>query len=240
MKKKNSLFLKGLKDGIPIAVSYLSVSFAFGIFAVGKGLLPVEALLLSMTNLTSAGQLSAVPIIAGGGSLIELGFLQLVINLRYSLMSASLSQRLERGIGLPHRFLLSFGVTDEVFAVAYTQPKGLTPRYLYGLILMPYLGWSAGTILGALAGNLLPPLLLSALGMAIYGMFLAIVLPVVKKNTATALCVLFALVLRCAMYYIPALQVIPDGFSIILSAASMSALFAYRDARIAKKEGLTL
>lgn len=238
MKNKSSMFRKGFKDGLPIGLGYLSVSFAFGIFAVGKGLLPVEALLLSMTNLTSAGQLSAVPIIAGGGSVIELAFMQLVINLRYSLMSTSLSQRLEPGIGIFRRMLISFGVTDEAFAVAYSQPKGLTAPYFYGLIIAPYIGWSGGTIVGALAGNILPPLLMNALGLAIYGMFIAIVLPVVKKSTATALCVGMALAIRCAFYYIPALQVIPDGFSIILSAAVPSALFAYRDAHIAKKEGL--
>ena len=237
MKTKRSILFKGLKDGLPIGLGYLSVSFAFGIFAVGQGLLPAEVLLMSMTNLTSAGQFSAVPIIAGGGSFIELAFLQLVINLRYALMSVSLSQKLENGVRVPQRLLISFGVTDEVFGVAISQPDRLPARYFYGLITLPYVGWSVGTLVGALAGNILPPLLMSALGVAIYGMFIAIVLPVVKKSTATMLCVLLALGIRCVFYYLPALQNVPDGFAIIVSAAAASALFAYRDARIAKREG---
>lgn len=225
MREINS-FSKGIRNGLPICFGYLSVAFAFGIFACGSGLTVAEALLISATNVTSAGQLAAVPIIAGGGTLLELAVSQLVINLRYALMSVSLSQRLGGSVRRIDRFLVAFVNTDEVFAVAMAQNAPVGRRYLYGLILTPYLGWSLGTLLGAVAGNLLPAVVISALGLAIYAMFIAIVLPKVKKHGPTALCVTIAVLLSCAFYYIPVLQKIPSGFSVILCAAIAAAVTA--------------
>lgn len=224
MKKKD--FMRGAKDGMPICLGYLSVSFAFGIFAVGSDLTALQALLMSMTNVTSAGQFAAVPIIAAGGTLIELALIQLVINARYALMSLSLSQKLGGDIRLRDRFLIAFVNTDEVFAVASAQAEPVTRRYMFGLILTPYIGWSTGTILGALAGDILPAMLVSALGVAIYGMFVAIVLPGMKKHRPTAICVLLAIALSCIFYYVPGLNRIPSGFSIIICAVAASALMA--------------
>ena len=225
MREINS-FSKGIRNGLPICFGYLSVAFAFGIFACGSGLTVAEALLISATNVTSAGQLAAVPIIAGGGTLLELAVSQLVINLRYALMSVSLSQRLGGSVRLLDRFLVAFVNTDEVFAVAMAQNAPVGKRYLYGLILTPYLGWALGTLLGAVAGNLLPTVVISALGLAIYAMFIAIVLPKVKKHRPTALCVAIAVLLSCAFYYIPLLQKIPSGFSVILCAVVAAAVAA--------------
>lgn len=225
MKEINS-FAKGIRNGLPICFGYLSVAFAFGIFAVGSGLTVAEALLISLTNVTSAGQLAAVPIIAGGGTLIELAVSQLVINLRYALMSVSMSQKLGGSVRLLDRFLIAFVNTDEVFAVAMAQDVPVGRRYLYGLILTPYLGWSAGTLLGAVAGNLLPAVVISALGIAIYAMFIAIVLPKAKEHRPTALCVVLAIVLSCAFYYIPVLRKVPSGFSVILCAVIAAAVMA--------------
>lgn len=225
MNEKNS-FLKGLIDGLPICFGYLSVSFAFGIFAVQSGLSILEALLLSMTNVTSAGQFAAVPIIVSGGAFIELAIAQLIINLRYALMSISLSQKLGSSVRLPDRFIISFVNTDEVFAVASGSDRPVGRKYLYGLILTPYLGWSLGTLLGAGAGNILPQSVISALGLAIYGMFVAIVVPDVKKERPVALCVLSAIILSCIFKYVPFLQSVPDGFVIIICAALASALVA--------------
>ena len=224
MKKKD--FIRGAKDGMPICLGYLSVSFAFGIFAVGSGLTALQALLMSMTNVTSAGQFAAVPIIAAGGTLVELALIQLVINARYALMSLSLSQKLGEDIRLRDRFLIAFVNTDEVFAVASAQAEPVTRRYMFGLILTPYIGWSTGTILGALAGDILPVMLVSALGVAIYGMFVAIVLPSMKKHRPTAICVLLAIALSCIFYYVPGLNKIPNGFSIIICAVAASVLMA--------------
>lgn len=220
-------FLSGIKDGLPICVGYLSVAFAFGIFATESGLTLLEALFISMTNVTSAGQLAAVPIICGGGGLLELALAQLVINLRYALMSISLSQKLDKSVRLSDRFIISFVNTDEVFAVASGKPHLVGKTYLYGLILTPFLGWSLGTLLGAGAGEILPATVTSALGIAIYGMFVAIVLPVAKKHRPTLLCVLLSIVLSCIFSYVPMLNQIPAGFTVIICAVLASALFAF-------------
>lgn len=224
--KKNSEFMCGVRDGLPICFGYLSVSFAFGIFAVGSGLHILETLLLSMTNVTSAGQFAAVPIIAMGKSAAELALLQLVINARYALMSLSLSQKLGKDIRMRDRFLISFVNTDEVFAVASSKSGDVTRRYMHGLILTPYIGWSLGTLLGAVAGDILPHILVSALGIAIYGMFVAIVLPSTKKSRPTAFCVLLAALLSCLFYYVPALSSVPDGFAMIICAVLSSTILA--------------
>ena len=225
MNEINS-FSKGVRNGLPICFGYLSVAFAFGIFACGSGLSIAEAVMVSATNVTSAGQLAAVPILTVGGTLLELAVSQLVINLRYALMSVSLSQRRGKSVRLLDCFLVAFVNTDEVFAVAMAQNAPVGRRYLYGLILTPYLGWTAGTLLGAVAGNVLPAVVISALGLAIYAMFIAIVVPQVKKHRATALCVAIAVGLSCAFYYIPALRRIPSGFSVILCAAVAAAVAA--------------
>ena len=224
--KDKKVFLKGLADGMPICLGYLSVSFAFGIFSVESGLSVIETLLISMLNVTSAGQLSAVPIIAGAGSMAELALTQFVINLRYSLMSVSMSQKFDGSVRLPDRFRIAFVDTDEVFAVATAQPGKVGREYMFGLILTPYLGWSAGTLAGALAGDILPAVLTSALGVAIYGMFIAIVLPPAKKDRATALCVLLAMGLSCLFRYTPGLSSVSGGFVIIICAVLSGALFA--------------
>lgn len=223
---EQSSFAKGIKDGLPICFGYLSVAFAFGIFAMAHGLTIFESVLMSMTNVTSAGQLAAVPIIAGGGTLIELAVSQLVINLRYALMSVSLSQKLGPSVRLIDRFVISFVNTDEVFAVASSQEGTVGRRYLYGLILTPFLGWSAGTLLGAAAGEFLPDIVISALGVAIYAMFIAIVLPKAKRHRPTAGCVLIAIALSCAFYYLPGLKDIPSGFTVIICAVIAAAVMA--------------
>lgn len=175
-------FKKGLKDGLPICIGYFSVSFAFGIFAVENGLSIFQAVIISLTNLTSAGQLAAVPIIAGGGTLIELALSQIVINSRYSLMSVSLSQKLSKRVTFPQKLLISYGNTDEIFAVSVSNDSEVGAKYMLGIILLPVIGWTGGTLCGAIAGNILPAIVTAALGVAIYGMFVAIVVPVAKKK----------------------------------------------------------
>lgn len=219
-------FKKGLKDGLPICIGYFPVSFAFGIFAVENGLTILQAFLISVTNLTSAGQLAAVPIIAGGGTLIELAVSQLVINSRYSLMSVSLGQKLSSKVKLFERMAIAFGNTDEIFAVSVSNNGEVGSKYMYGVIALPVLGWTSGTLLGAIAGNVLPPIISAALGVAIYGMFIAIVVPVAKKEKATALCVLLSIALSCAFRYVSFLQNVPSGFVVIICAVASSIIFA--------------
>ncbi len=228
MKLHNS-FLRGIIDGLPICIGYISVSFAFGIMAVGCGLSPLEALLISMTNLTSAGQMAGTPIIAAGGSLIELAFTQLVINSRYALMSVALSQKLDRSVTMLDRLLISFGNTDEIFAVSTGKDGTIGKKYFYGLMLTPWLGWSLGTILGAVAGSALPEIVTSALGVAIYAMLIAIVVPRARAHTPTALCAFCAIILSCAFKYLPDLAEFNSkysGFVIIICAVVASFVFA--------------
>jgi len=221
-----SEFLRGLKDGLPICMGYLGVSFAFGIFAVKSGLGIKEALLISMTNLTSAGQLAAVPVIVGGGTLIELVLGQIIINLRYMFMSVSLSQKLDKSVGIKDRLIIAFANTDEIFAVAVSNKEDVGKKYMYGLILMPYIGWSIGTFLGAAMGEVLPHIIVSALGIAIYAMFAAIVVPQMKRDGKMLFCVLFAVLLSCVFYYAPILKGIPQGFVIIICSVTASVIFA--------------
>lgn len=219
-------YKKGLKDGIPICLGYFSVSFAFGIFTVESGLTVIQAALISLLNLTSAGQLAGVPIMATGGSLAELALSQLVINSRYSLMSVSLAQKLSPTVSFADKLIISYANTDEIFAVAVSNNGEIGKRYMLGLMCLPILGWTSGTLLGAVAGNILPAIVTSALGLAIYGMFVAIVVPVAKKEKATALCVILAIALSCCFYYIPALKVVPSGFTVIICSVVASAIFA--------------
>ena len=219
-------FKKGLKDGLPIAIGYFSVSFAFGIFAVENGLTVFQAVIISLLNLTSAGQLAAVPIIAGGGTFLELALSQLVINSRYSLMSVSLSQKLSKRVKLPQKLLIAYGNTDEIFAVSVSNKGDVGTKYMLGIILLPVIGWTSGTFLGGFVGNILPPMITAALGVAIYGMFVAIVMPVAKKEKMTALCVLLAIAISCAFRYIPLLKAVPSGFTVIICAVVASVIFA--------------
>ena len=224
--RENNSFIKGIKDGMPICLGYLSVAFAFGIIAVDSGLSVWQGVLISMLNVTSAGQLAAVPIMVTGGGFAELFVTQLVINMRYALMSVSLSQKLGKSVKMLDRFIISFVNTDEVFAVATGQKGNVGKKYLYGLILTPFLGWSVGTLAGAVAGNVLPQIVTSSLGVALYAMFIAIVIPPAKKDRPTAFCVLVAIILGCAFYYIPSLKSVPNGFVIIICAAAASVIFA--------------
>ncbi len=216
----------GFRDGLPIGLGYISVSFAFGLFAVSSGLSVAEAILISLFNLTSAGQLAGVPIIVGLGSPFELSLTQLVINLRYSLMSLSLSQRMGKSVRIIDRFLVSFANTDEVFAVAMGRGEMLGRKYLYALTLLPYVGWTLGTALGACAGNVLPDSIVSALGVAIYAMFIAIILPEARVSGRILMLCLLAAAFSCAFYYIPVLNKTDSGFVIIITAVILCTVFA--------------
>ena len=168
---------RGIRDGIPIAVGYFSVSFTFGMMAVQSGISPFHAVLISLLNLTSAGQFAGLTVIVSNASLMEMALTQLVVNIRYALMSVSLSQKLDDSVKMRSRLLIAYGNTDEIFAVASSKPGTVGAKYLYGLILLPVLGWVGGTLAGAVASTLLPGTVISALGVALYGMFIAIVVP---------------------------------------------------------------
>lgn len=222
-----ALFAAGIKDGIPICLGYISVAFTFGITASLGGLPTWAAVLMSMTNVTSAGQFAGISLIFSGASMFEMALTQLIINLRYALMSFSLSQKLDSGFTLKSRLLVSFVNTDEVFAVASGRKGEVSRPYMYGLILTPYLGWAGGTLLGGIAGAFLPQSVLNALGIAIYGMFIAIVVPAARTSKSVFAVVAFSVALSCIFSYTPYLKNISGGFVIIICtviAAGVGAL----------------
>lgn len=228
MKKlfsKNTDINKGLKDGLPIGLGYFSVSFAFGLSTVTAGFAIWQALLISMTNLTSAGQLAGVTLMAALAPFAEIALAQLVINIRYSLMSISLSQKLDNSFTLLDRFFLSAFITDEIFAVASSYPS-ISCKYMRALAVLPYIGWTSGTLAGAVLGQILPADLVSSLGIAIYGMFIAIIIPPAKKSKAVLGVVLTAATLSCLIKYTPISNYISEGFSIIICAIVTATLFA--------------
>lgn len=219
-------FKKGLKDGLPIGLGYFSVSFTFGMMAVSAGIPVWAAVLISMTNLTSAGQFAGLSIIAGAGSLVEMAMTQLVINARYSLMSLTLSQKMEKRFSVPKRLIAAFSNTDEIFAVAVNQGKEIGAKYYSGLSIIPYAGWTLGTLFGAVAGGFLPPVVNDALGLAIYAMFIAIIIPPAKKSAPIRLVIFAAVILSCLFYFIPFLKNVSSGFSIIICAVAASIIAA--------------
>ena len=220
-------YRRGIRHGLPIALGYVSVSFAFGIQASAAGLYPWQALLISLLNVTSAGQMAGLQLMVAGAGLPEMALTQLTINLRYGLMSLALSQKLDGSMTLPHRLAISFCNTDEVFILAAAQPGKVGRAYLYGLTNGPYLGWALGTFAGAIAGDLLPAAVTAPLGLAIYGMFLAIVLPPFRHSREVRFVVLVSVTMSCLFTYLPFLGQITGGFRIILCAVAASALGAW-------------
>lgn len=211
------LFLRGLRSGIPIGLGYLSVSFTFGIMAVSMGFAPWQAVMISMLTVTSAGQLAGIETMLIPGQYAAMLISQCTINLRYAFMSVSLSQKLNEKFSGIKRWLLGFFMTDEIFAVASAEDS-VDSKFFLGLSVIPYVGWTMGTLLGALLGNVLPEIVMNALCIAIYGMFLAIILPPARKSNAVLSAVVFATALHCIFSYVPLLTQIPSGLSISICA----------------------
>lgn len=220
-------FMRGLHDGAPIALGYFAVSFTFGMMAVSGGLSVWQATLISLTNLTSAGQFAGLDIMIACGSLWEMALTQLIINLRYSLMSFSLSQKLERNLAPWHRFAVAFGMTDEIFGVSASQPGRLNPFYNYGAMSVAVPGWTFGTLAGAVAGNVMPGFLASALSVAIYGMFLAVIIPPAKKHRAVLKVVVGAMAVSTLFACTPVLNKVSSGFVIIITTLAVAGMAAY-------------
>ena len=223
--KIKSNFLRGLKSGIPIGLGYLSVSFTFGIMAVSMGFDWWQAVLISMTTVTSAGQLAGIGIMVNPGQYIEMLISQLTINIRYSFMAVSLSQKADGKFKGIYRWLLGFFITDEIFAVAVNE-ENVTRSFFSGLAVIPYLGWTLGTLAGALLGNILSDSVMSALCIAIYGMFVAIIAPKAKKEKKLLGVVAVALAISCLFYYLPVLREISSGISISVCAVAAAAIGA--------------
>lgn len=218
----------GLKRGLPIALGYISVAFGFGISAVEHGLSPIQAILVSLTNFTSAGQVAGVSVMVTCGTVIEMVIAQFIINLRYSIMGIALTQKLDESFAFYHRFFTAFGISDENFVMAASEKEKVTPHYMYGLITFPILGWTLGTALGAYSGAFLPDGVRAALGLAIYSMFVAIIVPPARDSRPVMYSVLIASGMSCFIYYVPWLsEHISSGFSVIICAVVASALMAW-------------
>ena len=222
-----SAFLRGLQNGVPICLGYLSVSFTFGMMCTEHGLPFWIAVLISMTNLTSAGQFAGTALIINGGSLLEIG-ITFVINIRYLLMSLSLSQRIDSQLSIPKRLVMSFGVTDEIFGVSMQSKGQISAAYFIGLMTAPFWGWALGTLIGATAVSLLPDMVRSALGIAIYGMFLAVIIPPARTERALAWVIVIAAVISCFFYYLPLLHQLSSGWVIIICAVLASGFAAVK------------
>ena len=220
-------FTMGIRQGVPVGLGYFSVSFGFGALASAQGLRALDATLISLTNLTSAGQFAGLTLILASAGLWEMVLTQLVINSRYALMSLALSQRMGQKIGLLPRLLIAFLNTDEIFALAMARPAPLTTPFLLGLGIVPLLGWTGGTLCGALAGSVLPESLRMALGVMLYGMFIAIVVPPARKERPLLLCALLALACSSAFAWLPALRRLSPGISIVICTVAAAAVCAW-------------
>lgn len=225
MDNKKS-YLLGMKDGIPIALGYFAVGFTLGIAAKSVGITAVQMGLMSFLMHASAGQFAVLTILAGQSGYVAMILTQLVINIRYFLMSCALSQKIDPKTSIPKRLLLSYFVTDEIFGIAMAENGQLNPYYSYGAATVASPGWVVGTVLGVLVGNILPAGLSSALGVALYGMFLAVVIPAAKKDRAIAIVVLASMAGSTAMHYLPYIKEISSGTRIIILTLLIAAIAA--------------
>ncbi len=233
MSGNRQSFVRGMRDGIPIALGYLAVAFTLGIAAVKAGLSPAASALMSATSVTSAGEFAGLGVIATGAALLEMAVTQLIINLRYCLMSAALSQKLDPKAPFRHRLLLAQGVTDEIFGISIAAEGFLNPFYTYGAMAVSLPGWTLGTWLGAMLGGVLPGRVLSAMSIALYAMFIAIILPPARKSRILAGLVAVSMALSLAAARMPRVRDITPGTRIILLtllvAGAGAFLFPIRD-----------
>ena len=220
-------YRSGLKAGLPICLGYFSVSFGFGTLAITQGLSILQATILSITNLTSAGQFAGLTVIVAGASLLEMVLTQLVINSRYALMSLALGQRLGPSVGIGKRLMMAFFNTDEVFALGMSRERKLTPAFFLGAGTVAAIGWTGGTAMGAIAGSVLPSLVQTALGIMLYGMFIAIVIPQAKQEKEMGICMVLALIFSCLFTYLPLLSTVSAGIAIVLSTVAAAAICAW-------------
>lgn len=223
--KSNLTFRDGIKEGLPIGIGYLSASFGFGVMAVGMGIPVIKSVIIAMTNFASAGQVAGINIIAEHGTIFTVILSMFIINMRYALMGLTLTQKLDESFTTPKRLLCSAFIADEVFIMAVTKAR-ISARYFLGLALIPYLSWGLGTLLGAVAGELLPQSVCSALGIAIYGMFIAVIIPPIRKFKGVLIAIAIAATLSCIIRYVPLFSFISGGFSVIICAVAAAVIAA--------------
>lgn len=219
--------MEGVRDGLPICLGYFSVSMAFGLTAVLSGVPVWAAVLISLTNLTSAGQFAGMNLMAAQGALVEIGLTTLIINIRYFLMSISVSQKVEQKMTMKERMAVAFGITDEIFAVSMQRDRELTTPYMAGLIITPVFGWTGGTLVGAVATSFMPAALSNALGIALYGMFIAVIVPPAREHKNVLFAVALAIAASVACKYLPVVRSLSGGWTIILITIAVCLIAAW-------------
>ena len=233
MKKQENKkwFLKGMRHGVPIGLGYFAVAFTLGITAKNVGLTPIQSALMSFTMHASAGEFAVLTVIAAGSGYLEMAITQLVINLRYLLMSCALSQKVSEKLWYPHRFFVSYFITDEIFGISSTVDGYLNPWYSYGAACVASPGWVLGTFLGAVVGNILPANVASAMNVALYGMFLAIIIPPARKNKVIAVIVVASMVASTLLTFladaIAEVVTLSSGMRILILTVLIAGIAAY-------------
>lgn len=227
MKQDNKVWLKkGMRDGLPISLGYFAVSFTLGIAAKKAGLTALSATIASLTNNASAGQYAGFTLIAAKAEYLEMAVMIFIVNARYLLMSAALSQKLRPDEPLLKRLLLGFGITDEIFGISISVPEKLNPFYSYGAFLVAAPGWAGGTCLGVIMGNILPANVVSALSVGLYGMFLAVIIPAARKNKILTLVIIVSMMASFVLHNLAIFAFLSSGMKIIVLTVLISLIFA--------------
>ncbi len=215
-------FVRGMRAGVPICMGYFAVAIALGIAARSAGITSPQAALTSLLINASAGEYAGFALIALNASYLEVTVMEAVANARYLLMSASLSQKLDSNTKWWERLLLGFTVTDEIFGVSISLPQRLSPYFTYGAFVVATLGWTGGTFVGAVLGDVLPPMLLSALAVGLYGMFISVFIPEARKNKIVAGLVAVSFALSYAFEKLPYVREISSGIRVIILTVAIS------------------
>ena len=219
-------FLEGLRDGVPIGLGYFAVAFSLGIVARNAGLTPIQGFIASFFNLASAGEYALFTSMQAAASFLEIAIITLVVNARYLLMSCALAQRFDPATPMIHRFFVGFGITDEIFGITIARPGTIQPVYNYGAILFAAILWALGTSMGIIAGNFLPARVVSALSVALYGMFLAIIIPPARKNVVIAIAVAVSFLCSYICGIIPYVKELSSGTRTIILTVVIASIVA--------------
>lgn len=220
-------YKRGFKDGLPIALGYVPVAFAFGVLSIENGFPTWFPMLVSLTNFTGTGQFVGTELIYLGATFLELFSTMLIINIRYTLMSVSLSQKLEHNTPMWKKLIIAFGVTDENYAVAMSNTGKITAIYYFGIMSCSFIGWVFGTVLGAILGNIFPASIMSAFGIALYAMFIAIIVPPATSNKSILVLILISIAFSCVCYFVPYLNRIGEGWVIIIGSIICTSIISY-------------
>ena len=216
----------GLRDGFPLGIAYFAVSFAFGIYAAKNNISIFDSFLISLTNLTSAGQFAGVDMIFKGVSYFEIAITEVVLNIRYLIMSCSLSQKYDSDLPLVHRSITAFAITDEIFGVVCCQKGKVSPFYTYGIMFMTIPTWCLGTVCGCFSGTLLSKSLISALGIMVYALYFAIIVPITKKDKTIRNVCIATIFTTCTLTFAPYFKNWSSGMRILLITVVISSIAA--------------